>query len=122
MLWSVSVTLGEPTLERGIDAITGLVTSLVEGGITQAELDRAKETIIGSYLVRHDTSSNLAQTILVNYERGFPKSQLADYPGQISAVTLAQANEALSNYVRPGKISIAAAGTVREPTAALTNA
>ena len=118
MLWNVHVTLGPTTIDQGVDAIIHLTEKLVTEGISKEELERAKETIVGAYLVRHDASRALAQTMLVNAERGMSVGELADYPAKISAVGLSDVNRTLRKHVRPESISIAAAGTVGAPSRA----
>jgi predicted Zn-dependent peptidase len=112
MLWEIHVTLGADVLEIGISEIQKLVRELAVGGITGQELERAKETLTGAYLVRQDSSGNMAHTILVNTERGDPVQQLADYPLEVEAVTQDQVNRALASYLRAEDFSIAAAGTL----------
>ncbi len=117
MMWTVNVTLGRDTLDRGVEAVLKQVRKLVSRGITDEELSRAQETMIGSYLVRQDSSARLAQTILTNTERGFPIDQLSAYPRQIGAVTRKQVNQALKKHLRPKAASVVAAGTVADVAA-----
>jgi predicted Zn-dependent peptidase len=114
MLWEIHVTLGKDALEAGVDEILKLARELASEGITRHELERARETLTGAYLVRQDSSGSLAQTILMNSERADPIRKLADYPREVEAVTMDQVNRALASYLRVEDFSIAAAGTLSE--------
>lgn len=112
MLWNIRVTLSSGALDRGLNAIQDLVATFVENGVTDRELERARETMTGSYLVRQDSSARMARRLLLNSERGYPLRQLADYPAELAAVKREEVNESLRRYVRPKEMSIAAAGTI----------
>lgn len=112
MLWEIHVTLSADVLEAGIDEIFKVARELAEAGISDAELDRARDTLTGSYLVRQDSSGILSYTILTNTERGYPIRRLADYPNELAAVTRDQVNRVLRSYLRVDSFSVAAAGTL----------
>lgn len=112
MLWNIRVTLSSSALDGGLNAIHDLVAAFVENGVTDRELERARETLTGSYLVRQDSAASMARRLLLNSERGYPLRQLADYPAELAAVKREEVNESLGCYLRPKEMSVAAAGTI----------
>ncbi len=68
-----------------------------EGGITQEELQAAQDNIAGSYILRLETLSGLATTVLNNDFYGFGMERSRNWRKLIRSVTLEQANQAIKD-------------------------
>jgi predicted Zn-dependent peptidase len=116
--WKTRVTLSHDALEEGIDATTAVIRNFVKEGATETELEDKKTTITGSYSVGLATTSNLAQSILTNAERGFEVDYLDTFPDEIRALSLEAVNDAVRTYLRPDAMHEALAGVAPKPVGA----
>jgi len=112
--WQVAVTLSTENLQRGIEETTKEVRRFVKDGVTQAEIDDKKTTIIGSFKVGLATTSGLAGTLLKNAERGFDVGYLDRFPAEVESVTLDQAHDIVRSNLDPDQFQIAMAGMLPE--------
>ena len=64
------------------------IAKLVAEGPTEEELDKAKKYLIGSYVLRFDTSTKIAGNLLGLQTDGFPVEYLDRRNGMIGAVTM----------------------------------
>ncbi|MFB6098939.1 MAG: M16 family metallopeptidase, partial [Salinibacter sp.] len=113
--WQTSITLSHDALEEGISATRDVIREFVAEGASEEELDAKKTTITGSYTVGLATTERLAQSILTNAERGFGVSYLDDFPDEVRALSLAEVNAAVQEYLTPDALQEALAGTRPEP-------
>ena len=70
-----------------------------EGGVTQAEVDITKSTLMGSYQVGFDTTYGLSSGILSAVSVWGDLSYVDSYPKKVSSVTLDQVNKAIKKYI-----------------------
>ncbi len=77
-----------------------------EGGITQEELQAAQDNIAGSYILRLETLSGLATTVLTNDFYGFGMDRSRNWRKLIRSVTLEQANRAIKDRFDPENLAI----------------
>ena len=77
---------------------------------TQAELQRAKDDILNSFLFRYDTRDK----ILAERERlefyGYPPDYLETYRAALEKVTLADVTAAAKKYIHPEKLAVLVVG------------
>ena len=90
--------------------IAGLNTS----PFTQAELQRAKDDILNSFLFRYDTRDK----ILAERERlefyGYPADYLETYRAALEKVTLDDVTAVAKKYIHPEKLAVLVVGNVTE--------
>ena len=120
--WQTSITLSHESVEEGIAATRAVIRDFVEAGATEDELEAKKTTITGSYTVGLATTERLAQSILTNAERGFDVSYLDAFPDEIRGLRLEDVNTAIQNYLDPGAMQEALAGTRPAPVDAAPEA
>ncbi len=77
-----------------------------EGGITQEELQAAQDNIAGSYILRLETLSGLATTVLNNDFYGFTMDRSRNWRKLVRSVTLEQANRAIRDRFDPDNLAI----------------
>tara|TARA_Y100001960_G_scaffold234323_1_gene246444 strand:- start:46 stop:564 length:519 start_codon:yes stop_codon:yes gene_type:complete len=69
------------------------VQKVIDKGFTQAELDAAKNFLVGSYPIRLRTSDKLLNHMQVMQEFGLPLDYLNTWSNNVNNVTLDQVNE-----------------------------
>jgi len=74
--------------------IEGEILSLANDGPTEEELDKAKKYLIGSYALRFDTSTKIANQLLHLQTDGFGVEYLDERNKLIAAVTMQDAKRA----------------------------
>jgi zinc protease len=77
-----------------------------EGGITQEELQAAQDNIAGSYILRLETLSGLATTVLNNDFYGFTMDRSRNWRKIVRSVTLEQANQAIRDRFDPDNVAV----------------
>ena len=110
--WDISASFAPSLLQKGIASTRRELDRWWKDGVTPAELAARKQGIIGDYLVGLATTSGLADTILVNVQRGYDVSWLDEYSQAVEAVTLSQVNAAIKAHLNPATMVLVEAGSV----------
>jgi zinc protease len=77
---------------------------------TQAELDRAKDNILNSFLFRYDTREKvLAERVKLEFY-GYPPDYLETYKAALEKVTLADLDRVAKKYIHPDKLAVLVVG------------
>jgi zinc protease len=118
--WDISASFAPSLLPKGVAATKRELDKWWNDGITDGELAARKEGVVGGYFVGLSTTSGLAETILVNTQRGYDLSWLDGYPEAIKALSTAQVNAAIKAHLNPAAMVLVEAGSVgvRAPAAA----
>lgn len=86
---------------------------------TEAELDRAKDDILNSFLFRYDTKDKvLAERVRLEFF-GYPADYLETYEAAIKKVTVADLTAVAKKYIHPDQLAILVVGNKPEITPAL---
>ena len=110
--WVIQGAFSPQLLKQGIESTTRELKRWVSEGITQEELDNAKERLSGQFKVQLSTTNGLASQLLAFAERGYDVNYIDDYPNKIKEVTLEQVNNMIKKYIDPDKVVMVIAGTV----------
>ena len=110
--WVIQGAFSPQLLKQGIESTTRELKRWVSEGITQEELDNAKERLSGQFKVQLSTTNGLASQLLAFAERGYDVSYIDEYPNKIKEVTLEQVNNMIKKYIDPDKVVMVIAGTV----------
>lgn len=86
------------TTEQAIDLALELLERLHEVGLTQEELDSAKNYIRGQYPPRYETAGDLAQAIAELEFYGLDRAYVNDHTRKTDAVSVEQARDAIRTY------------------------
>ena len=96
--------------QKAIASTLALLKQFREQGVTEAELNTAKRAITNSYPVDLANPSDVSTIILDNSVYGLSASEIRDFPKRISAVTMAQVQQAIQEFIQPDKLVIVTAG------------
>ena len=112
--WMVGGTFSPKLLSKGESSTLREIKRWAEEGITQEELDVTKSTLVGGFQVGFDTTGGLAGGILNAAVVHNDLTYLDNYPNTLKAITLDQANSAISKYISFDGLYQVAAGTIDE--------
>jgi zinc protease len=111
-VWEISASFAPALLAKGVESTRREVAKWWKDGVTDQELAAHKRGLIGSYFVSLATTQGLAETILVNTQRGYDPSWLDDYPNALKALTRGQVNAAIRTHINPNALVLVEAGSV----------
>jgi zinc protease len=94
------------TLQMMFDVINDVRTN----GITEDEMELAKESTINSYIFGFDTPAKLVNAYASNELRGFPKDKIKTDLEKYQAVTLEKCNQVAKYYLNTDDIVIVITG------------
>ncbi len=98
--------------EKAIQSTLALLHQLRKEGVSEAELNTAKRSIMNSYPVELASLDIVAQRILTNAVDGASIAEIRDFPQRIDTVTMKQINEAIQDLIQPDHLLIVTAGPV----------
>jgi len=95
------------------------IAGLTAKPFTEEELERAKNSILNSFLFRYDTRDKvLSERELLEFY-GYPADYLETYKAGLEKVTLADLNAAAKKYIHPDKLAVLVVGNGPEIKPAL---
>ena len=109
---TVSVTLSQENLDRGVEATRAEVAGFVAEGVSEEALAQTRTTLAGQHVVSLATTGGVAARLIVNAERGFDVGYLDRYPALVGALTVGDVDAAVRRHVRPDDLHEAVAGTL----------
>jgi zinc protease len=109
-LWSASAAFAPDRSAEAVTAITDQWRSLREGGITQAELDSARDYLLGALALSLDSTPAMADFIASLQQDNLPATYFTDREAALRALTLDQVNAAVKRWVDPDKLVTIIAG------------
>lgn len=83
-----------------------IVDKFRANGVTEEELEVAKNTLIGNFPRSLETADNLAYNLLILRLYGISDSYLTSYYQNLARVNINQVNEAIKKHIRPEKFQI----------------
>ncbi|MGA2572477.1 MAG: insulinase family protein, partial [Terracidiphilus sp.] len=90
------------------------IAALASTPFTGAELQRAKDNILNSFLFRYDTKEKiLAERVKLEFY-GYPADYLETYRAALEKVTLADVTAAAKKYVHPDRLAVLVVGNNQE--------
>ncbi len=92
--------------------IFAVVRSFMAQGATEQEREEAINFLTGSYPMRFETLNQIARRIIQAQIQGLGLKHLADYPLQVSAITLEDIANSATKYIQPEKMLTVVVGRV----------
>jgi zinc protease len=111
-VWEVSASFAPALLSKGVESTRREVSKWWKDGVTEQELAARKQGELGAYFVSLSTTLGLAETILVNTQRGYDPTWLDAYPKALKALTRDQVNAAIKAHINPTTMVLVEAGSV----------
>ena len=99
---------------KAIQAVKAEIQGMIAGPPTEAELKRAKDSILNSFVFNYDSKGKiLAQQMSYAYY-GLPADYLDQYRGNIEKVTAADVHRVASKYLHPDQLAVLVVGKAAE--------
>ena len=98
-------TSGKDT-EKAIAATVGLLKDVRDKGITQAEFDVAKKSLINNFSTEFADPDTIASSLLSDEIYGLPVGDFYKFPQRIQSVTFEQVNRAAKELLQPDNLLI----------------
>lgn len=116
--WSIYATFAPALLDHGLASTRQVLETWWKEGVTNDELTRRKQGMVGGYLVGLATTDGLASTILASVQRGYDLSWLDRYPEAVRAVSREDVDRAIRAHLDPSTMVLVEAGSMEAPAAA----
>lgn len=113
--WILHASFSPAMLDQGLAATEAVFTDWYEQGATEDEVQKAIETLSGSYLVRLSTTGSVAGQMLSFLERGHAPNYIDEYPKHLQAVTAKQVNTIIQQHLKPELNTLVIAGSLDKP-------
>ncbi len=110
------LSIGTKTNTTG-EAIKGLLEQIDElktNPPTEAELKRAKDSVLNSFIFNFDTPEKVLREQMTYEYYGYPKDFLERFRTEVDKVTLADVNRVAEKYLKKGQLAILVVGNVSE--------
>jgi zinc protease len=109
-MFRVMVMTKSASTVEATKAALGEIAGVNEKPFTEAELKRAKDDILNSFLFRYDTREKvLAESVRLEFY-GYPANYLETYKAAIEKVNLADVSAVAKKYVHPDKLAVLVVG------------
>ncbi len=113
--WKLNASFSPALLQEGFKAVESVTADWYKNGVSEDEVDRAIETLCGSYLVGLSTTGSVANQVLSFIQRGFDPEYIDEYPKRLRSVTSDQVNAAIREYFDPQLTTRVVAGSLMGP-------
>lgn len=117
----VEVLTKSPSTVAATKAAEAVIAGLTGRPFTEAELERAKDDILNSFLFRYDTRDKILDEREKLEFYGFPADYLETYRSALEKVTLADVSVAAKKYVHPDHLAVLVIGNGPEIKPGLDN-
>jgi len=108
--FNVWMTTKTETTAAGIDALKVEIGDLSKSPLTNDEVQRAKESILNSFIFNYDSKAKVLGQQMVYAYYGFPADYLAQYRSRIEKVTTDDVTRVAKKYVHEGQMAILVVG------------
>ncbi|STZ77332.1 M16 family metallopeptidase [Bergeriella denitrificans] len=108
--FTVSFATQKKNTRAALDDTRAVIRQFIAEGPTEAELQQAKDNIVGSFPLRFDSNAKLLGYLSLIGEYGLPDDYLEAYPKAIAALTVEQVREAWQRRVNPDALHIVVVG------------
>ncbi|WP_153557176.1 M16 family metallopeptidase [Roseimaritima sediminicola] len=96
--------------DKLLEVIREEIRKILDEGVTEDELQRAKQAYLGTQRVQRSDDANVASLLLRTMFNERTMAYHAELEEQVEALTVEQVNEAVRRYIDPDQLVIAVAG------------
>lgn len=106
---------------KAIVAVRAEIAGIIENPVTAAELKRAKDSILNSFIFNYDSKERVLSQQMTYAFYGLPENFLEQYRANIEKVQAADVTRVAKKYVHPDQLSILVVGKASELDQPLSN-
>ena len=99
---------------QAIKAVINEIKKIVEEGVNDDELKKAKDSILNSFVFNFDTKREIVERLMTYEYYGYPSDFLQKYKRNIEKVTKEDVLRVAKKYVHPDKLIILAVGNDKD--------
>jgi zinc protease len=119
-LYRLFVGTESKNTEKAIQALYEEINGMTKNPPTAAEVQKAKDAILNSFVFKFDTKAKILQDRMRLEFYGYPADYNEKYPEQITKVTLDDVNRVAKKYLNPSGFAVLVVGNPQEFGAPLT--
>lgn len=97
-----------------IESLNKQIAELLKDGVTDEELQRAKDSILNSFIFSFDSKQKVLGERMAYEFYGYPPDFLERYRAGIEKVTVADVNRVARKYIRPEKLAVLVVGNAKD--------
>lgn len=113
-IFQVGLSTKSETMAEAVEALREEVVGIIERPATPVELDRAKESILNSFVFSYDSESEILNQQMTYDYYGLPADYLDIYQDRIAAVTADDVARVAREYIHPEKLTLLVVGKSEE--------
>lgn len=113
-MWSASAGVENKNVPKAVDAVKAEIRKIKEAEITDAELQRAKDSYLKGDAFNYDSTGKIIGRQLVYEYYGYPRDQLEKINAGVAKVTRADVLRVAKKYIDESKFAILAVGNVAD--------
>jgi zinc protease len=113
-LFQISLSTKSASTVDATKAVLNEVEKLRTTPFTDAELNRAKDEILNSFLFRYDTRDKVLNARVQLEFYGYPENYLETYKAGVEKVTVANLERVAKQYIDPAKLDVLVVGNEKE--------
>jgi zinc protease len=98
------------TAVEAVQAMRAALQDAATRGITPEELQRAKDSLLNSFIFRFDSKEKLLGEQMLLEFYGYPLDLLEQYPAKIKAITADDVNRVAKKYIHPDQVAVLVVG------------
>ncbi|HET7872431.1 MAG TPA: pitrilysin family protein [Terriglobales bacterium] len=102
------------TTAKGVDALRQQIDELIKGGVTEAELKRAKDSILNSFIFEFDSKEKVLAEKMRYEFYGYPPNFLELFRQGIEKVSTADVNRVARKYLHPERMAVLVVGNSKD--------
>ena len=103
-LFTVATSTKSETMAAAIDALREEITNIIESPATDAEIKRAKESILNSFVFNYTSRAQILGQQLTYAYYGYPSDYLEQYQKNIATVTKEDVARVAKQYIHPDQL------------------
>ncbi|MBZ5524094.1 MAG: insulinase family protein [Acidobacteriia bacterium] len=113
-LFLISMSTRSGNTGKAIDALNREIAALLKNGVTQEELQKAKDSILNSFIFTFDSNEKVLAERMTYEFYGYPADFLEKYRTAVEKVTTADVARVARKYIHPEKIAVLVVGHAAE--------
>ena len=110
----ISVATKSGSTARAIEAVEKQIQLLIKGNVTAAEVKKAKDSILNSFIFAFDSKEKVLNERMAYEFHGYPRDFLERYRAGIEKVTPADVDRVAKKYIHPDRLAILVVGNAKD--------
>jgi zinc protease len=110
----ISMATKSDTTAASIDALKKQINDLVQGGVREFEVKKAKDGILNSFIFEFDSKEKVLAAHMDYEFYGYPVDFLEQYRAGVERVTSADVDRVARKYIHPEKLAVLVVGNAKD--------